>query len=91
MGLDSETSIWLTGDVSRTHAHTLRSKVDAILIGRQTALIDDPSLTVREVRGKNPKRVIMDTNRTLPLSLNVFNYLGERFFVIFLESELHDY
>jgi len=73
MGLDSETSIWLTGDVSRTHAHTLRSEVDAVLIGRQTALIDDPSLTVREVSGENPKRVIMDTNRTLPLSLNIFN------------------
>ena len=73
MGLDSETSMWLTGDVSRTHAHILRSEVDAVLIGRQTAFIDDPSLTVREVRGENPKRVIMDTNRTLPLSLNIFN------------------
>ena len=73
MGLDSETSTWLTGDVSRTHAHILRSEVDAVLIGRQTALIDDPSLTVREVRGENPTRVVMDTNRTLPLSLNIFN------------------
>ncbi len=73
MGINSETSIWLTGDVSRSHAHTLRSEVDAVLIGRQTALIDDPNLTVREVRGENPKRVIMDTNRTLPLTLNLFN------------------
>jgi len=73
MGINSETSIWLTGEVSRSHAHTLRSEVDAVLIGRQTALIDDPSLTVREVRGENPKRVIMDTNRTLPLTLNLFN------------------
>ena len=73
MGLDSETSIWLTGDASRTHTHMLRSEVDAVLIGRQTALIDNPNLTVREVRGENPKRVILDTNRTLPLSLNIFN------------------
>ena len=73
MGLNSDTSIWLTGDESRKHTHTLRSKVDAVLIGRQTALIDDPSLTVREVHGENPKRVIMDTNRTLPLTLNLFN------------------
>ena len=72
MGLNSDTSIWLTGDESRKHTHTLRSKVDAILIGRQTALIDNPSLTIREVRGKNPKRIILDTNRTLPLSLNIF-------------------
>ena len=40
MGINSETSIWLTGEVSRAHAHTLRSEVDAVLIGRQTALID---------------------------------------------------
>ncbi len=73
MGLDSETSVWLTGDESRTHAHKLRSEVDAVLIGRQTALIDNPNLTVREVRGENPKRVILDTNRTLPLSLKIFN------------------
>ena len=72
MGLNSETSIWLTGDESRIHTHTLRSKVDAVLIGRQTALIDNPSLTVREVGGINPKRVILDTNRTLPLPLNIF-------------------
>ena len=85
MGLDSETSIWLTGDESRTHAHTLRSEVDAVLIGRQTALIDNPNLTVREVRGENPKRIILDTNRTLPLSLTIFNSVCPLFicFIIF--------
>ena len=72
MGLNAETSVWLTGDASRKHYHTLRSEVDAVLIGRQTALIDNPSLTVREVGGENPKRIVLDTNRTLPLSLNIF-------------------
>ena len=72
MGLDSDTSIWLTGDESRKHTHTLRSEVDAVLIGRQTALVDNPYLTVREIGGENPKRVILDTNRTIPLSLNIF-------------------
>jgi diaminohydroxyphosphoribosylaminopyrimidine deaminase/5-amino-6-(5-phosphoribosylamino)uracil reductase len=73
MGINSETSTWITGDISKTHAHTLRSEVDAVLIGRQTAFIDNPSLTVREVPGRNPIRVILDTNRTLPLNLKVFN------------------
>ena len=72
MGLNSESSIWMTGEFSRKHTHQLRSTVDAVLIGRQTALIDNPNLTVREVQGTNPKRVILDTNRTLPLSLNIF-------------------
>jgi diaminohydroxyphosphoribosylaminopyrimidine deaminase/5-amino-6-(5-phosphoribosylamino)uracil reductase len=73
MGVNSETSIWITGNVSKRHTHILRSEVDAILIGRQTALIDNPSLTVRKVKGVNPRRVILDTNRKLPLSLKIFN------------------
>jgi len=43
------------------------------MIGRQTALIDNPQLTVRHVSGKNPIRVILDTHRKLPLTLNIFN------------------
>ena len=73
MGVNSETSTWITGDISKNHTHTLRSQVDAVLIGRQTAMIDNPSLTVREVQGENPKRVILDTNRKLPLNLEIFN------------------
>ena len=41
--------------------HKLRSKVDAILIGKNTMTIDDPLLTVRHVVGKNPVRVILDS------------------------------
>lgn len=73
MGMNSDTSMWITGDASKRHTHALRSQVDAILIGKQTAFIDNPSLTVREVLGQNPIRVILDSNRTLPLSLEIFN------------------
>ena len=41
--------------------HKLRSKVDAIIIGKNTLLCDDPLLTVRHVAGKNPIRVILDS------------------------------
>ncbi len=51
----------------------LLGKVDAILIGKNTAQVDDPSLTVRLVDGKNPIRVIADTSRTLPQNLKIFN------------------
>ena len=40
--------------------HKLRSKVDAILIGKNTLLQDDPLLTVRYTKGKNPTRIILD-------------------------------
>ena len=73
MGKDSLSSIWITGDKTKEHVHNLRSKVDGILIGKNTALIDNPQLTVRKVMGNNPKRIILDTNRSLSLDLNIFN------------------
>ena len=41
--------------------HKLRSKVDAILVGKNTVLIDNPMLTVRHTRGKNPIRIVLDS------------------------------
>lgn len=72
MGIDSNNSIWLSGEQSKISTHVLRSQVDSIMVGKQTALVDNPSLTVRKVLGNNPIRVIVDTNRTLPLDLKVF-------------------
>ena len=73
MGVDSKSQTWITGVDSDNYTHLLRSKVDALLIGRNTAEVDNPSLTVRNVIGENPKRVILDTFRQLPLTLKIFN------------------
>ncbi len=53
-------SRWITGEAARTEAHRLRASYDAVLIGAETALRDDPQLTVRHVRGRNPIRVVLD-------------------------------
>ena len=45
--------------------HNLRKSVDAILVGKNTVNVDNPSLTVRYVKGKNPIRVILDPNGRL--------------------------
>jgi len=45
--------------------HKLRSQVDAILIGRNTVTLDDPLLTVRFSKGKNPIRIILDSRGTI--------------------------
>ena len=63
--------IWITGDSSKENVHKLRSEVDAIMVGKNTALIDNPELTVRKIIGINPKRIVLDTNRTLPYDLNL--------------------
>ena len=51
--------------------HKLRSKVDAILIGKNTLLQDDPLLTVRYTKGKNPIRIILDSKGTIPISSKI--------------------
>ena len=73
MGLDNETQTWITNEQSKANVHYLRSKTDAILVGTQTARIDNPQLTVRKVPGCNPKRIVVDRNRTLPLDLNLYS------------------
>lgn len=52
--------------------HKLRSKVDAILVGTNTVLQDNPLLTVRYVNGKNPTRIILDSKGTLSTKLKIF-------------------
>jgi 2,5-diamino-6-(ribosylamino)-4(3H)-pyrimidinone 5'-phosphate reductase len=51
--------------------HRLRSNVDAVMVGVGTVLADDPSLTVRRVRGKNPIRVIVDGKAKTPPTARV--------------------
>jgi diaminohydroxyphosphoribosylaminopyrimidine deaminase/5-amino-6-(5-phosphoribosylamino)uracil reductase len=61
-------SQWITGDTSRALVHRWRDRVDAILIGVETALADDPSLTARPMggRGHDPLRVVLDSTLRLP-------------------------
>ena len=65
-------SQWISNEKSRTYAHYLRSIYDAILVGKNTVLNDDPSLTVRLVEGKNPLRIVLDSKCQLPLDRKVF-------------------
>lgn len=53
------TSKWITGAEARADAHRLRAESDAILVGAATVRADDPALTVREVEGRDPLRVIL--------------------------------
>ena len=65
-------SAWISSLQSRKYVHTLRSQYDAVLIGKGTVEKDDPKLTVRLVEGRNPKRIILDTNLDIKLSHRIF-------------------
>ena len=55
----------LSSKKDRIRLHKLRAKVDAILVGKNTILRDDPLLTVRYTKGKNPTRIILDSQGTI--------------------------
>ena len=57
--------------------HKLRSTVDAILIGKNTLLQDDPLLTVRHTKGKNPIRIILDSKGTIPINSKIIKTSNE--------------
>lgn len=64
---------WITSSYSKKLVHQWRSEEQAIMIGTNTALNDNPKLTVREVKGKNPLRVVLDLDLRLPNELNIFD------------------
>ena len=66
-------SQWISGEASRKFSHHLRDINDAILVGVGTVLKDNPSLTTRLVEGKNPVRVIVDSNARTPLDAKVLD------------------
>lgn len=64
---------WITSAVARLHAHQLRGRVDAIIIGAETLRADNPRLTVRGIEGRRqPWRVIMTRSGKLPRQARLF-------------------
>jgi diaminohydroxyphosphoribosylaminopyrimidine deaminase/5-amino-6-(5-phosphoribosylamino)uracil reductase len=59
---------WITGSKSRKDAHNLRRQADAILVGINTVLKDDPLLTPRPSHGKKPLRIVLDSRLRIPLN-----------------------
>lgn len=67
-------SKWVTGEESRKKVHYLRDEVDGILVGIGTVLADDPMLTTRIPEGgRNPVRMIIDSQLRTPLQAKITN------------------
>ena len=62
-----------SGSMANLFTHTLRAEHDGILIGKNTALLDNPSLTTRVIQGQDPIRIILDSKCELPNNLKLFN------------------
>lgn len=88
MCLANGSSKWLTGIEARTLAHGVRAENDAVLVGVGTVLADDPELTVRNVAGMNPLRVVLDNHNRTPKNAKVFGTDGKC--VVMSGESLHD-
>jgi len=66
-------SRWITGEAARERAHEIRDTVDAVLVGVNTVITDNPSLTTRLAgrQGRDPIRIILDTHLRTPLDARV--------------------
>lgn len=71
------TASLITDDYSRKLAHQMRAEVDAVVVGSGTIKADDPRLTVRHVKGKNPIRVVVDSKAGVPLNAKVLKEAGD--------------
>ena len=66
-------SQWITGEAARKRVHLMRSRADAVLVGIDTVLADDPRLTVRHVEGRQPRRIVLDSRARTPLDARILN------------------
>ncbi|MDH4359700.1 MAG: bifunctional diaminohydroxyphosphoribosylaminopyrimidine deaminase/5-amino-6-(5-phosphoribosylamino)uracil reductase RibD [Nitrospirota bacterium] len=77
-------SRWITGERARQDVHRLRSQVDAIMVGVGTIIADDPELSARgKIRtnqrvGRQPVRVVLDSQLRIPLKAKVLQWVGEQ-------------
>ena len=74
---DSQKPEWITNELSKKLVHKWRSEEQAILVGTNTIIADNPELTTRNWVGKNPLRIVFDRNLRLDNTYKVFNNKAE--------------
>lgn len=79
--------VWITNTYSRQLVHKWRAEEQAILVGTNTVLEDNPSLTTRDWKGKHPIRIVLNKNETLSKDFKVFDSQTET--LLINEASVH--
>lgn len=84
-------SRWITGESSRRRVHQMRAVNDAVMVGTRTAIMDNPSLTLRYgVEGRNPRRVILDRQLAIPAGHNIVSDEHRELTILFTADSVAD-
>lgn len=70
-------SKWITGETSRQQVHQLRNELTSIMVGVNTIIEDNPRLTCRLNKARNPIRIVVDTTLRIPINAYVIEHSGE--------------
>lgn len=76
---------WISGPMAKMLVHKWRAEEDAVLVGKITAIADDPELNTREWEGKNPVRILIDRHLQVPKDSKIYN--AEAKTVVFNEQK----
>lgn len=90
IGSNTNQRILISNDYSNRVVHKWRSEEAAILIGTNTALIDNPLLTTRFWNGNNPVRIVIDKELKLPLTARLFSKETNTFVFNFLKNSIEE-
>lgn len=77
---------WISNNAMKVWVHKQRTEEDAIMVGYNTVLLDNPQLNVRHYSGRNPKRVVYDKYLTLSKEKNVFDNSQETFILNYIKE-----
>jgi len=78
---------WISGELSRKDAHRLRRRVQAIIVGVNTVIADDPLLTPRPSEGREPVRVVLDSSLRIPLESRLLRTAKESLVIVYASRE----
>lgn len=85
---DEQKPVWISNAYSQQLVHKWRSEEHAILVGTNTVIADNPSLTVRSWSGNNPVRIVIDKNLRIPSEATVLN--GEVKTIVLVDREIRE-
>ncbi|REH48739.1 diaminohydroxyphosphoribosylaminopyrimidine deaminase [Tenacibaculum gallaicum] len=85
---DEQKPVWISNKYSQQLVHKWRSEEHAILVGTNTVIADNPSLTVRSWKGNNPVRVVIDKNLRIPSEVTVFDEDVQTIIITEAEKEI---